>query len=356
MASARIPFGLEPYRQRLNELCARAKSAATQNLADLQQGGVLVVEDVLSNTLLVMQFVRLLSTRFAVPLLRAKTSDRLALHTLAWLHAKHPRTAVFPPAFTSGDTGVWPMTLVTPIYFLPAFEQDSLLFQSLLFHEFGHLLYACHTQEMDDLVGELQRDIGQLLLPPSQRNDRHDEEQADVRGAIVARWHTWTQELFCDAVGLVVGGPSFLNAFSGHLSSMSRGDFYRDESDLIGSTHPVTWLRIRLLASRARTLNWNEAADRVESEWALTAAAMRITEDYHGFYDERFRGSVEQRLDDMLTEADPHRCTADEASGRAASPVGLLNLAWLEFHRDPEKFGAWETARIGDIIDCESGA
>src|SRR5207247_6965427 len=107
-------------------------------------------------------------------------------------------------------------------------------------------------------------------------NDRHDEAQANVRGTIVARWHTWTQELFCDAVGLVVGGPSFLNAFSGHLSSMSRGDFHRAESDLIGSTHPVTWLRIRLLASRARILHWTAPANRLEHEEDLAAGPALI--------------------------------------------------------------------------------
>jgi len=248
------------------------------------------------------------------------------------------------------------MTVITPIYFLPAFEQDSLLFQSLLFHEFGHLLYACHMKEMDDLVGELQREIGRLLLPPSQRNDRHDEAQADARGTIVARWHTWTQELFCDAVGLVIGGPSFLHAFSGHLSSMSRGDFHRAEGDLMGSSHPVTWLRIRFLASRARSLNWTEPANGVESEWDLVAAAMRISEDYQGFYDERLRGAIEKTLDDMLTEADPYRCAPEEASGAAPSLVGLLNRAWLEFPRDPETFSEWEAARIREVLDGALGA
>ncbi len=332
---------LEPYRKRLCDFCDYIANHVLQNIADLDSGGQLLVEDVLSNTLSAARFTRLLSARLTAPILRARPTDRLTLRILGWLHRQHPKTVMFPAAFTSGETGVLPMTSIMPIYSLPAFEQETLLFQPLLFHEFGHLLYQCHAAEMDDLVSDLQQDLDQLLVPPSQRNDQHGEVQAAQRRVIVTRWHTWANEIFCDAVGLVIGGPSFLYAFSEHLSTMGRGDFYRPYQDLCDAEHPVTWLRIQLLASRARRLQWKDAADQVDATWAELAQAMEINEDYHGFYDDRFRLSIDARVDEMLTEAAPRGCSQQEAACDPDSIVGLLNSAWRQFRANPETYAAW---------------
>src|SRR5439155_7631987 len=107
----------------------------------------------------------------------------------------------------------------------------GLLYQALYFHEFGHLLYVCHMQEMDDLVRALQGEIEDILTPPAQRNDRHADVQTATRQTIAYTWYRWAQEFFCDAVGLTIGGPCFLRAFSGYLGTMDRGDFYRDPGD-----------------------------------------------------------------------------------------------------------------------------
>src|SRR3712207_2175183 len=104
---------------------------------------------------------------------------------------------------------------------------------------------------MDDLVAELQREIANLLTPTSSRNDRFASEQAHRRQLIVHTWYSWTQEIFCDAVGFIIGGPAFLHAFSSYLSSMSPMDFFHDPIASPVSTHPVTWLRVQLLAKRA---------------------------------------------------------------------------------------------------------
>lgn len=135
----------------------------------------------------------------------------------------------------------------TPLYFFPSVEQRGLLYQPLSFHEFAHLLYACHTREMDDPVGELQQKVHDALLPASQRNDRHAAQQGQQRQTIVGAWYQWTQEFFCDAVGFTIGDPCFLWAFSTYLSRMTETDFYRRPNDLRPSMHPVPWLRIQLV-------------------------------------------------------------------------------------------------------------
>ena len=59
---------------------------------------------------------------------------------------------------------------------------------------------------MNELVGELQKEISELLQPASQRCDRFAKEQAKEYKKSVEVWHEWIQELFCDAVGFHMGG------------------------------------------------------------------------------------------------------------------------------------------------------
>src|SRR5258708_128959 len=174
-------------------------------MRELQLEEAAIAEEILSNTQTATRTMNLMSTRFAYPILRASDADRLSLRIIGWIHRQHPETQQLPPAFCDGATSVWPFDL--PIYFLPCLHRQSLLFQSLLFHEFGHVLYAYHRREMDDLVRALQEAIGQHILPPSSRNDRYAPMQSDQRQAIVDVWYPWVQELFCDATGFIIGGP-----------------------------------------------------------------------------------------------------------------------------------------------------
>jgi hypothetical protein len=143
---------------------------------------------------------------------RCHARDRLTLATITWVHSQLPATESIPAAFADGDCMIWPFLHIAPTYFFPFLEQKGLLYQPLLFHEFGHLLYVCHKREMDDFVGEFQRKVEDVLAPPSQRNDQHADIQAGQRQTIVDTWYRWSQELFCDAVGLTIGGPSFIRA------------------------------------------------------------------------------------------------------------------------------------------------
>jgi len=351
LASANIPRELEPYRHRILSVCRQLRDTVNRNMIDLALGQDQILEDVLSNTQQVMQYVRLLSTRLASPVLRASSTDRLSLATISWLHRQTTITISIPAAFTDGDCSIWPFLDIAPIYFFPCIEQRGLLYQPLLFHEFGHLLYVTYRQEMDDLVGDLQREVEEVLMPLSQRNDRHADVQAAQRQVIVDTWYAWAQEIFCDAVGLTIGGPCFLRAFSGYLGTMQRGDFYRQPSDLRYSEHPVTWLRVRLLTEHARRAGFAELANEVEGEWRVVAQTMGVAEDYHGFYDEALEGAVMRTIDDMLTEAGPRRCTESEARGvgwdtQSDAIVALSNHAWEVYKSDPGRYAEWESEAL----------
>ncbi|MGA2402115.1 MAG: hypothetical protein ABSG91_10450, partial [Syntrophobacteraceae bacterium] len=238
-----------------------------------------------------------------------------------------------------------------PVYLFPSVEQQGLLYQPLLFHEFGHLLYQIHKSEMDDLVAELREEVINLLLPVSQRNDRFAEEQASKRQIIADTWYSWIQEIFCDAVGFQLGGPCFLYAFSSFLSTLAEGDFYRQPGDLEHSDHPITWLRVRFLTDRALGGGYNRCAEIVQNEWRLIADLMDVVEDYHGFYHEALAEVISNTIRDMLTEAAPRECSQLEAAGSgwnpdSDSPIRLLNWAWQVYMDNPDRYSVWETEQI----------
>lgn len=67
---------------------------------------------------------------------------------------------------------------------------------------------------MDDLVRDLQQSIARMLEPAARRNDAQARREQQRRKQIVERWYDWAQEFFCDAVGLLMGGPAFALSFS----------------------------------------------------------------------------------------------------------------------------------------------
>lgn len=352
--SASIPSELEYYRSHIISVCNDVHTTVEQNIADLGLGQDQILEDVLSNTQQVMRLFRLLSARLAVPILRASSSDRLSLTVLSWLHGQHQKTASIPAAFADGHCSVWTFRFA-PIYFFPCVEQKGLLYQPLLFHEFGHLLYAAHEREMDDLVGELQKAVEEYLIPQSRRNDRHADTQAGQRQEIVNTWYRWAQELFCDAVGLTIGGPCFLLAFSQFLGTLENGDFYRQPTDLRYSGHPVTWLRVQFIAERAKQSGFERLAMAIEQEWKMLAHAIGVVEDYHGFYDRRLKDNISRTIDDMLTEAAPRRYTEAEVKGMelpvsTGNLISLLNQAWQVYRTNALGYTVWENKVLQSLL------
>ncbi len=336
---------MRKYHKHVSEMVAKNLEHLT-----LEEGTILA--DIVSDTGQAIQLARLLSTTLLTPILRARATDRLTLRVISWLHNTDSSTRGLPAAFIDGECSVRPMRRpFPPIYSFPSSEQSGLLSQVLHFHEFGHLLYIYHKPELDALVKEIQAGVDEMLMPASFRNDRHAERQAAERRAIVDTWYKWAQELFCDAVGLAIGGPAFLHAFSRHCGWLARENFYRGPDNLRLSEHPVTWLRIETLVARARRMDLAEAAGGIQAEWKQVATAMDATPDYHGFFDARLAPTIERILDDMLIEVSPRAFTPEEVVpdptiGADTTPVALLNLAWQRFRLTPEDYQDWEERAV----------
>ena len=351
-----VPEELLPYVDRISVFTNELYRQVIQNLSDLALDQDDILEDIFSNTEQVVRYLRVLTSTMIIPILRPSPTDRLSLKIVDWLHQGHPSTQRFPAAVANGDVGIYPYIWLCPIYIFPSVEQQVLLYQPLYFHEFGHLLYRCHQRELDELVQELQGDIGKVLMPRSYRGDRHSTLQRLQRQTVAQTWYAWAQELFCDAVGLTIGGPSFLLALSTYLGTSSRSDFYLTPDQLRFSTHPVTWLRIKLLLSQARAQGLASEADAVEEEWAGIAGVMGIEEDYHGFYDEAFEPFISRMIADAIVETSPRDYLSDEIddemviSESDATPVILLNRAWNAFFRAGIDYQEWEMRATGNWI------
>lgn len=356
------PDVLLPYKAQLLTVAEQLRLLVQQNLRYLQLGQVNILDDILSRTQQIKRTFDLLSTQLTTPILRFSPTDELPLATIAWQHSVHKQAARFPAVFTDGPWAIWPfLAMGLPLYYVPSAHQRGLRFLALLFHEFGHLLYLCHKQELDDLVTELMETVAETLHPISQRNDRYAEDQVIRRQMIVKTWYRWAQELFCDAVGFTIGGPCYIHAFSSYVNPMHSGDFYQQPQDMALSSHPVTWLRIRFLTERANTTGFTTLAAEVDREWRGFARMMRIVEDYHGFYHERLHRAITQTLEDMLTEVSPRPYTQEEAAGggwcpTSDSPIRLLNWAWQMYLNDPDHYAAWEVARMRQFIEARSAA
>ena len=346
---------LAGYHDRVLRACMDIREQVLGNLQKLELGRDDIIPEILSETQRLARELRLYNQRLAGPALRGLQSDRLSLRVLNWLHAAHKDTTGIPAAVSTDEFGIWPAPPHPVIYFMPASAQGGLLYQALFFHEFGHLLYSQHEPEMASLVRDLQLQIAELLEPLARLGDVHSQAEARQRAVIVVTWYRWIQELFCDAVGIMVGGPAFIHAFSRYLRVTSRNEFHCQPDELELRPHPVTWLRIRLLSRRARSLDCGVAANATEAEWGVIASSLGIAEDYYGFYSEEFLPVIWEAIEHMLVEAAPYRFTQEDlGEGEwtpTSTPVHLLNRAWREFQQDPEQFMAWESQAVAAFCD-----
>ena len=221
-------------------------------------------------------------------------------------------------------------------------------------------LGTCSTDvikgEMNELVSELQAEISDLLAPGVVRNDSYRKAQERKRMSIVETWYAWAQEFFCDAVGFVMGGASFTDAYSMYFRMLGRSEYHVEK--LAHRSHPVTWIRIQLLADRARQMGYEEVSADLEEEWDKIASALGIVKNYNGFYDPTFLPIIQRKLNDMLTETTPREFHESEVLGKElkstfTSPVELLNSAWQRFRTDPDNYREWEENAIARFIETD---
>lgn len=360
LATASPAAELLPYYKWVVTTCAALRQQVLDNFGDLDLNRDDILPDILSKTQQLTRTLSVYNQRLSSPILRSMPSDRLCLRILGWLHESHPSTQNVPVGLSDGEFGIWPAPPFPVVYFMPSSAQQGLLYLPLFFHEFGHILYACHRQRMDGLVRALQEELIDLLQPVSARNDLYAQAEEERLNKIVESWYTWAQELFCDAVGLSIGGPCFLKAFSAYFRMVGRGQFHLPRDELAGASHPVTWIRITLLSAKARQTRWSEDGDHLENEWQTIGRAMSVSSDYYGFYAERFAAPIRNAIEAMIAEVRPYHAGEDDVAPsewdpERSTPVHLLNRAWSHFLSDPEGYDAWEKKAVEAFLTTDKG-
>ena len=305
------------------------RQQALRNLKDLAYGLENTLGDILAATQNLTGLFELVNSRLASPIVRAKPADRLGLLFLRFLHDSNSKTNSLSFGLTDGNFAVYPTAKVPPIYLVPVTRQMTLLYLPLLFHEFGHVLYAQCKLELDDLVKDFQKIVARALSPQTVRDKAATAKASAFRKQVVTAWYAWAQEFYCDAVGLTVGGPSFLKAFSHFFRTRSSDQYYVPREMQLTRKHPVSWLRARMLVNRARKFGFDDLASSVENAWTETANAMGIQEDYEGTWSDTFLPSLRQMLDDMIEESQPYNHQAsDVASIEAAKLAPSSSAIW----------------------------
>jgi hypothetical protein len=349
--AAQIPQELSAYRSSIEGVCERLRRQVQRNLKDLSYDLPDTFENVLRQTQNVMRELELINSHYAGPILRSQTDDRLALVILRWLHDEHPKARTWSFALSDGNFAIYPHLDLPSLFFLPWSRQRTLLYLALLFHEFGHLLYALHRPEMDELVKELQSIVDSVLAPLTHRRRKAAVSQESFRQVLVLRYYEWCQEFFCDAVGLRIGGPAFAKALTSYFRLQGTGEFYLPRHEQLMRRHPVGWLRIRMLTDRCQEYGLAAEGKEIEAAWLGTARLLGLREDYEGTWNEEFFVPLRKMLNDMLVEASPRPFTEEEI--RAASdgnPVWLLNKAWHIFETDASSYRAWERKSIDGFL------
>jgi hypothetical protein len=353
VGNTKVAGELTPYVGRVSQLCADLRLQAKRNLQDVEHRVPSTLTDILAATQGLTEFFELVNTRLAIPIVRAKGEDRLALVFLRFLHDSNSKSAPLPYGITDGNFAVYPTLVIPPVYLLPVTRQTTLLYLPLVYHEFGHVLYALHKQELDDLVQDFQKVVDRSLIPQSIRGSS-GASAGVFRRRVVTAWYAWAQEFYCDAVGLTIGGPSFLKAFSHFFRTRSVHQYYLPREEQLKGRHPVTWLRAKLLTGRARKYGYVELADSVDRAWQETANTLNLVEDYEGTWRDEYLVPARQMLDDMVEESQPYAHSQSDVGVDAAlprlNPVQLCNLAWEQFEREPSIYRHWERSSIEQFL------
>lgn len=137
-----------------------------------------------------------------------------------------------------------------------------------------------------------------------------------------------------------------------------RGAFIQEETDLERSSHPVLWLRVMFLVSRAKDLNLINEADELERQWNLIAQTLGVSADYYGYYSDQYYPDIIQMIDDMLPETSPisfqdYDQNISKINIEQHNFVQQIDCAWNLYERDILGYPKWESAIISNVLGSD---
>lgn len=352
----RVAAELTPYRGWLERFCHGLRSGVLDNIARLRSydDAVLpqVLPDLREETRRLRDLFEVINGQYAAVLTRATVEDRLVLLALRWLHDSTAPTRTLAFGLTDGDIAVRPTTQSPPVYLMPVSRQRTLLYLPLVFHEYGHTLYAVHADAMRKQVAKFEQLVANALLPS---DPIPNSDQVEFVQQLAAAWVNWLQELFCDAVGLAIGGPAYLSAYDHYFRLRWRddADLTEDEMADVARTHPHTWLRTRLLLSRALRGDrpgLEEVATGVRDAWDADLADHGAAVPLYRTWDDGWEAGLHEVIDQMIAVAGPRPFDPAEIAldpdAQLTNPIALVNAAWRMHDGWPTQYRGWERRAV----------
>lgn len=347
--SKTVPSDIAPYKVWLLRCLEQYQNKVEKIFVLLSLEEESIFPEITSMTQELTWSLRTVTSRFVPPLLRNDSSNDFCIKLISWLHRQHPKAkdAIF--AISDGNFAILPTLEYPIIYYLPTSSLESIKHMPLIFHEFGHYLYRCHEPEMRDLTIELQNRIRELAYPSYQSDSSPHKNQISKLNNIIERWYEWAHELYCDAVGLQIGGAAYLHTFSSYLRMMGRGQFLLHQEDLLQSDHPVSWVRIHFLAKRASKMGLIRESEKIIEDWSRIAQSIDVKKENYGFYHNSFDTIIVEVIDGMLEETMPidFRSYLNDKD----SIISMVNEAWEIDSKSPEIYSDWERQAVESFLN-----
>lgn len=172
-----------------------------------------------------------------------------------------------------------------------------------------------------------------------------------INSARVALWVNWISEIFADVLGILFGGPAFLNSMIELLSSSVRAVRHINPS----GPHPIRYLRVFINGFILRDLGFKDEARELEDSWIqmygspgelfnlfildiplvltciikskLQALRRKKLVDFVDVFTKEDHEKVIKAREQFLSDAKPEDCR----------PRHLVSAARLAFEKDPDK-------------------
>jgi hypothetical protein len=219
---------------------------------------------------------------------------------------------------------------------VPTAEANRLLGWPDLAHELAHVRYWSDRDRLID-------DFLQAVVDP------YFSTQAALED-VATQWRgEWLEELACDILATYELGPAYGWQHLRRTLGRSEGAYVPTLAQAARASHPADAARMRAILGALRALDVSTDAQALEDRWNgfLSARDASVPGDDARTYPEAFVQALVPRI---LAVAPTLRIrSAGEPVHAVVDLRALLNDAWRVFLQEPERYDAWERARIGDL-------
>jgi hypothetical protein len=155
----------------------------------------------------------------------------------------------------------------------------------------------------------------------------------------------WTEEFFCDLFGVLAAGPAFV--WSHYHLCVERGGDPFEAPMMLSSTHPADDARMRAMLKMLQAMGFESQAKAIEATWKDFVGTMgfRPIPEYSQCYAEAILSKIV-----AAAKTGVEGIGIKLATPQSMTPfVTLLNNAWDQFWRDPQRYASWEAKTLSTL-------